>query len=259
MTLQAWEHDWLDWAWPIVRIAVDDPEHLSWCRERLAAAEYEHDETADPASDPTLRWPGYVGVDWEPGRGVLFVGSVHSDFTRDGRRAGPPERYAIVAGMASANRGWRQSTRDTARDTRYLESTREAYASLIPGWSRDSAFGDVRRHLGDSVESIAWTNLAHCRARPRTISEYALQLRCSSRDGDYPIGGLIAAIRPVAVVTSVLPIETTYTRRYDLSPGGGYREPWVCAFNGATGQRHGRPAGEWAIDAAATIRRLRGD
>ena len=76
--IRTWEQAWLDWAHPIVRIAWDDPEHLAWCRARLGSAEYLRNETADPASDPTLRWPGYVGSDWQPGHGVLFVGSVHS-------------------------------------------------------------------------------------------------------------------------------------------------------------------------------------
>lgn len=165
--IRSWEQAWLNWAYPIVRIALDDPEHLAWCRARLGDAEYPRDEAADPASDPTLRWPGYVGSDWRPGHGILFVGSVHSDFTKDGRRSGDPDRIAVVATLAGANREWRDGARTPATDLRYLAATREAYAVLIPGWTRDGAFATVRDELGDSVNAIAWTNLAHCRARPR--------------------------------------------------------------------------------------------
>jgi hypothetical protein len=253
----AWEQAWLDWARPIARIASDAPDHLSWCRSKLGDAEYPHDELVDPASDPTLRWPGYVGASWRPDHGVLFVGSVHSDFTKDGRNTGSPERLEIVRAMAQANRRWRDTPRSADEDQRYLKATRHAYGTLIPGWARDSAFGQVRVHLGEPVDAIAWTNLAHCRARPRRTNEYRLQLECSGKNGSFPIGELIAALRPVAIITSVSPVETTYARRYEFSAHDGTVRPWICAFNGATGKRHGIDSTVWTAEAAIEIRRRR--
>ena len=74
---------------------------------------------------------------------------------------------------------------------RYLDATRAAYSALILGWSRDDACGTVRSELGEAVEEIAWTNLAHCRAQPKLTpgsdGEYTFQLRCSGVDGTFPI------------------------------------------------------------------------
>jgi len=205
-----------------------------------------------------LRWPGYVGSDWRPGHGILFVGSVHSDFTKDGRRSGDPDRIAVVATLAGANREWRDGARTPATDLRYLAATREAYAVLIPGWTRDGAFATVRDELGDSVNAIAWTNLAHCHARPRQTPEYPLQLKCSASDGRFPIGELVTALHPVMILAPVAPLATTYRTRYAFTPTDGGPVPSLCTFNGSTDKRDGLPASDWAPVTAVEIRHRRG-
>jgi hypothetical protein len=245
--LAAWETAWLSWARPVVRMQECSPEHFAWCRKALGPGEY-RDAKSDPAADPALRWPGYVGDRWEPQRGVLFVGSVHADFTKDGRRAGSPERVAVVAGMVEANRRWRDLAIDsTAEDARYLKSTRLAYATLIPGWARDGAFGEVRRVLADHVDAVGWTNLAHCRARPQKTpgGEYGLQRACSGMQGAFPIRGLLDAIRPAAVLVSVSPVEGVHARRFDFTCSDGYR-PLLWAFDGRTQKRGDVGPDVWA-------------
>ena len=247
--LQRWEPGWLGWARPIVRMQACEPAHFAWCREALGPAEYP-EVAEDPASDPTLRWPGYLGIDWKPDHGVLFVGSVHSDFRKDGHRGGGPDRAALVARMAVANRRWRDLEVDSAaEDARYLDATRGAYSRLMPGWSRDSAFGAVRRELGDAVEEIAWTNLAHCRAQPKLTpgsgGEYTLQRKCSGVDGTFPIKELLDAIRPAAVLACASPLGGRDARRFDLifSHGGA---PLVWTFNGRTAKCDGVEPEVWA-------------
>jgi len=258
-SLRGWETAWLDWARPIVCMSDENPSHLKWCRDTLGPAEYPEDNPTDPACDPTLRWPGYVGKRWVPGRGVLFVGSVHSDFTRDGGRHGDAKRVATVATMAAANTQWREGVRNDRQDREYLNRTREAYASLIPGWARDGAFGEVREQLGDSVDEIAWTNLAHCRAQPRKTprGEYVLQIACSGKTGQYPIAALVEALRPAAILAAILPLEKRHGKRFSFARPGG-DAPLLWAFNGANGKRDGLAPDDWAHQFAAAVQSVRG-
>lgn len=61
---EAWAPEWesarLAWATRVARTSQEQRQHLAWCRQKLGAAEYPRTAT-DPASDPELRWPGYVG------------------------------------------------------------------------------------------------------------------------------------------------------------------------------------------------------
>lgn len=259
MRQQSWESVWLDWARPIVRMQTCQPDHFEWCRSVLGPAEYP-DIPEDPAGDPGLRWPGYVGERWQPDKGVLFVGSVHSDFRKNGRQQGDADRVRVVAGMVEANRKWRNCSADTAEgNSEYLAATRHAYSSLIPGWSRDGAFGEVRRALGDDVDEIAWTNLVHCRAQPRKTPavEYKLQRECSGIKGEFPIGRLIAAIRPAAILVAVSPIEGVHASRFDFSVDGR-DQPLLWAFDGGNGKRYGLRSEVWTSQFAALIAERRG-
>lgn len=247
--LRDWELEWLSWARPIVRMAIDDEAHFEWCESALGRARYLPHPHDPAASDPTLRWPGYVGRKWKPGSGILFVGSVHSDFTKDGGRAGDPERRAIVQRLSEANARWREGVDPRpADDLHYLNETRDAYAALIPGWTRDGAFAEVRAAIGDAIDEVAWTNLAHCRSRPRTpgTDEYLLQRTCSGSAGAYPIGDLLSALRPLAVLACVAPLEgERHGRHFRFETSDGYR-PILWCFRGDNGRRGGFRPNEWA-------------
>lgn len=241
MALADWEQAWLDWARPIVCCVHERPHHFETCRELLGDCGYD----GNGADDPTLRWPGYVGERWQPGAGVLFVGSVHADFTGGHLPRDPGERARFVEGLAVANRRWRDTPDDRQFAEAFLGASRTAYSTLAPGWRRDEQFQLVRDALGEGIEDVAWTNLAHCRARPGCLkSEYPLQLACSStaaaESGGFPIQELIAAIRPIVVLACVRPLETAYASRYQWSGGG-----WQARLITFGGREWGRSPAEW--------------
>ncbi len=111
----------------------------------------------------------------------------------------------------------------------------------------------------------AWTNLAHCQARPRTCREYPLQLACSgSKGGAFPLGELVTTLWPSAVV-SVAPMQSSYARRYELiaEPPSvprpkGAPEPLFVAFDDSSGPRagtwRGRKPDEWLPEVIQDIR-----
>ncbi len=188
--------------------------HYAWCQARLARCTasqgpgaYAHDVEADPASDPALRWPGYVGAGWRPGAGVLFIGSVHADFTRLGGGAGDASRISTVRDLATANRAYvGAKVGDQAARRRFLDVSRQAYTELAPGWTRAGVLHDLLEVVMPNEEPLArfegaaWTNLAHCRARPgETVGgEYLLQQKCSGSKGAFPLEVLVGILWPAA-------------------------------------------------------------
>ena len=211
-SLAPWEVAWLDWAHDVVRIKDDKPMHYAWCQARLARCTasqgpgaYAHDVEADPASDPALRWPGYVGAGWRPGAGVLFIGSVHADFTRLGGGAGDASRISTVRDLATANRAYMGAkVGDQAARRRFLDVSRQAYTELAPGWTRAGVLHDLLEIVMPNEEPLARfegaarTNLAHCRARPgETVGgEYLLQQKCSGSKGAFPLEVLVGILWP---------------------------------------------------------------
>lgn len=104
--LAEWEERWLRWAWPIAAMATD-------CRDKFALVQrpiYREGRPLRPrrgkrpSERSTLPWPRYVGADWTPCWGALFVGSVHSNFTKIGVADGDADRLELVKAMADANR-----------------------------------------------------------------------------------------------------------------------------------------------------------
>lgn len=243
MPLADWERNWLNWARPIVSCVHERPDHFDRCRDLLGDCGYDGSD----ADDSTLRWPGYVGERWKTGVGVLFVGSIHADFTAGNLPPDQDERIRLVEEMAVANRRWRDAPDDEQFAEEFLVASRAAYSALAPGWRRDEQFRLVRDALGEGIEEVSWTNLAHCRARPGCLtSEYPLQLACSSTaaaaSGGFPIQDLIAAIRPAVVLACVRPLETTYKHRYQWSSGG-----WQAKLITFSGRDWGRSRAEWQL------------
>ena len=256
------DRSWIEWARPIVRIRDDSPEHFAWCERKLGADRYTD-------LDPTLRWPCYVGGNWEVGKGVLFIGSVHSDFRGIGDRA---DREPIVHAMAESNARWRDLDSPTREDdNEYLTCTRRAYESLLPFWPRADLFRDLLTTVfgdgGHPFSHAAWTNLAHCRSKPKAIREYSIQLQCSSERGVYPISDLIRRLWPAAILISIKPVETTYPHRYDFQATkyqeqmpAGYVGPIVRVFPGMLDPDwNGQPSDVWIPQLAASLQRGRHD
>jgi len=280
-SMAPWEVAWLDWAHDVVRIKDDKPMHYAWCQARLARCTatrgpgaYAHDVEADPASDPALRWPGYVGAGWRPGAGVLFIGSVHADFTRLGGGAGDASRISTVRDLATANRAYvGAKIGDQAARRRFLDVSRQAYTELAPGWTRAGVLHDLLEIVMPNeeprarFEGAAWTNLAHCRARPRKTvgGEYLLQQKCSGSNGAFPLEVLVGILWPAAIIISVSPFQGSRARHYNVLPleprverPSGVANPLVVAFNGSSrpsgGLWGGRLSEEWLPEVAAEIR-----
>lgn len=246
------DRDWLDWARPIVRMEATASAHFSSCRSKLQAGSAEYDDI-----DPTLRWPGYVGSEWERGRGMLFIGSVHSDFAGV-HDADYANRRPIVDDLARANKLWRELEAPTdAQDRGYLEATRSAYTRLIPHWPRADHFTklmtDVFRDREHPYDYAAWTNLAHCRARPRHLSEYPLQAHCSGTKGPYPIAVLVEILKPRAILMPIKPMAGDHGKRFDL--GASDYAPILRSFPGTGAATwHGRPPEVWVRELTEELR-----
>ncbi len=253
MALTDAERNWLDYAWRVVNCP---DAHRAAC---VAAG------GAIPGSGRVdgneLRWPGYVGREWEPGKGVLCVGAVH--------REGDPAKHdgEIITRtnreLNDATRAWPSRGRSPETDEAYLRAIQAAYVDALPTWAR------WNRHfrplvvdlLGMSTARIAWSNLAKCRvsidrgAGTRAAEQKVTRL-CQQQF--VPMSELVAALRPAAVLCCVL----------GAAEGGEIVKSWdspewsptVFTWFGLTGHdlynQHPlrRDFSVWAPEAAAAIR-----
>jgi hypothetical protein len=247
------ERDWLDYAW---RVVTCPAEHRSACIAAGGAV-----PGPGRVDGNELRWPGYVGRRWEPGRGVLCVGAVHRE--ADPTKHVGPTITRTNRELNEATRAWQSRGRSPHGDETYLRAIQDAYVDALPTWDRwNRHFRPlVEDHLRMAREEIAWTNLAKCRvsidrgAGERAAEQKVIRL-CQQRF--VPIADLVAALRPAAVLCCVL----------KAIPGGGIVESWdssawsprVFTWFGLTGHDrhntdpHRRDFSEWAPEAAAMIR-----
>ncbi len=115
--MKAHELKWLDYAWGVVDCT---PTHVEQC------------EAAGGIGIPggtTARFPGFVGPDFEPGRGVLCMAHVHRylpdvDDVEGGRL------HAIETAIV----GWRQRGRGSESDAAFLAESRPAYMASASSW-----------------------------------------------------------------------------------------------------------------------------
>lgn len=95
------------------------PDHYEHCAEL-----HPNKGPSGHAAQGKLRWPGAVGSRWETGRGVLFIGSVHTHFHKGtGGRVDP----GLTADLVEANEAWRDAGRSASADAAYLRRTSQAY------------------------------------------------------------------------------------------------------------------------------------
>ena len=233
------EARWLDYAW---RVATCGPAHRARCELQGGASARPGEEGNE------LRWPGYIGRDYQEGTGVLCVGHVHGTNWND--RADSMARPRLEAAL----REWIASRRSDVADRTYLETVRDVFERWLPSWRRWGHFRVVLDKVGMleahdlSVREIAWTNLAKCRA-PRGVNNERLTAFCQR---DYPIEEVVEAIRPAAVLTCV---KNAYE-------GGSIVRTWrapsadslVFTWDGRRGtDRAGRKLRIWAEEAASRI------
>jgi hypothetical protein len=108
--------------------------------------------------DPQLSWPGYLGADVAPGRGVLAIANVHRDFRSDGLADDPGD---LVDRLVSGSRAFKAVELDALTDgciEAYLQATRPAYVTGLgsQGWNVDGTLAATfNRSTALSTCSIA--------------------------------------------------------------------------------------------------------
>ena len=245
---------WLDYAW---RVLNCPEKHRRRCVEAGAAI-----PGLERVDGDDLRWPGYLGRDWKPYRGVLCVGAVHREPSPEYEDNGPVGARTNAELIEGARR-WLRDGRSTESDGAHLDKLRNAYEEALPSWP--SWKRHFRTLVGDylnlSVTEIAWTNLAKCRVPIHSgdsarRAEAQLTRLCQA---DFaPVSDLVDRIRPVAVLVAVLnagsggPIVSSWE-----SPNVS---PLVYTWQGQSGHdRHNtdpraRKLREWAPEMAAQVR-----
>lgn len=237
------EERWLDYAWSVVNCPA---EHRAHC-EALGAAV----PGVGRVDGNELRWPGYLGREYQEGAGVLCVAAVHRE-ARPEEEAGTPVG-ATNAQLIAAHRRWLSEGRSAEEDALFLESIRQTYVDALPHWRRWTRHFRtlVEHHLGLKRTEIAWTNLAKCRLavhRGNRSAETELTRLCQMEFA--PMAELIEAIRPELVLVAVL----------NATSGGGIVSTWnspstsplVYSWHGQSGHdRHNRDPrrrklSEWA-------------
>jgi hypothetical protein len=120
------EGRWLDYAWSVV---ATPERHRTACTANGGAI-----PGPGRVEGNDLRWPGYLGEHYRPGRSVLCVGAVHREGTaalQAGDRVIAETDRALVEGA----REWLGTGRSAHSDERYLERLRAAYVRALPSWS----------------------------------------------------------------------------------------------------------------------------
>jgi hypothetical protein len=249
------ERLWLDYAWTVVSMRTHAPKHYERCFQLHRKKGTEHHVEAG-----RLRWPGAVGSAWEPGQGVLFVGSVHSRFFK-GRRG--EIDHDLEDRLAQANKDWLTSGRSPSHDALYLHETQAVYERGVTLWPRGELAESLMQQLGDGPADLAWVNLARCQSMPREESEYRMQQECERA---YPLADVVTALRPAAIlIAGITCVERPSKEVGRTLPASGLVlygrgcAPAVFAFSGFSGKdAKGRESEVWLPDAVAEVHSRRG-
>jgi len=236
------EVKWLDYAW---RIATCPDYHRRECI-RLGAAR----SRRGLCKGNDLRWPGYVGADYRPGEGVLLVGAVHapelpvapSGLQRD--KDLQRTAYALTKLLS----GWTAQPRSISRDEQFLPAFQRAFVDAAVLWERWDEFAKILEALELSIQQVAYTNLAKCKA----VGDGELLVKfCQSEFA--PISDLVETLNPCAVFTCVLNGGTggSWGVRWCENPNEG---PTVYPFHGRRGtDQDGRKIDIWTRDVASKL------
>lgn len=236
MSLLAFEQAWLDYAWQVVTTPED---HKRGCLLRGAA------RGAGMDGGNAIRYPGYVGRAFVPGKGILCLAHVH-------REPDSPEHVAQgEAEYVRAHEKWLAAGRSSEADTRYLEQVRSYYEVGLRGWGpwRNSFRRIIEEDLGLGVSDIAYGNFAKCR-QPLGPNAMPLVEWCQRV---HPASQLVAALRPAAVFTRVVAADP---RRGIVDWETSAWTPLIFAFKGrGVVSPEGKLRDDWVPDAVSAIHR----
>jgi len=187
------EEAWVKWASAICRTGDDHQPVCVGAQDQLRVAS----ETRwNQIVAPGLRWPGYLGRDYERG-GVLSVGIVYTSFATGGLVIAPEVPAALAAHEA-----W---TTGNMSDGDWLAAIRSMYRKGLT-WRRNAKIGwDVATFhhqywdgLGESVDSVAYVNAMRCQY-PGDQPSPTVQNRCLA---ELPLTDLITVLEPRLVLSN---------------------------------------------------------
>jgi hypothetical protein len=197
-----WMAAWLDHA----RRLLTDEGHIRACDKILG------DDAVARADASDLRWPGYVGVSYEPG-GLLLVATVHREFAS----GSPPLPEALRDRLVAATRDWRDRRID---DEAWLAELRVAYvAGLGTHWNVGKLLRNLGRRIGVTVERVASVNAARCQIveNPPPIghvqAKKGVLVACAA---DFPIADVLQILQPGLLIMA----KGTYDAAASLLPDG---------------------------------------
>jgi hypothetical protein len=228
--VKAHEADWLRYAWGVVACGR---EHVERCEAAGGVG---------MPGDAIARFPGFVGPDFEPGRGVLCMAHIHRYLpdVDDGEGGS-------LRGVEAAIVGWRQRGRSPESDATFLSESRPAYLSAVSGWrwwkkNYQPMLDEARVPIGE----VAFANFAKCRTVTDVDSGASTRLArlCAKA---YPPAALIGLLRPAAVLLASLQLDV-----------GDVDVP-VIPWNGRNGvDANGVRMANWLPLEAGRLRRIRG-
>jgi hypothetical protein len=162
--------DWLTYARSVFACGT----HLNACNAPLI-----------DGIDPELRWPGFVGVNYEAApKRLLLVGRVHNPSGWHGTSG--------LGGLELIARRWLAA--ELSDEEFYSDYSRE-YGKRLVTWG---PWQKVYRHLaaaaGADEQSVAYVNVAKC--WQNLGKESALQRRCSET---WPLESLVEIVKPHGV------------------------------------------------------------
>ncbi len=190
---------------------------------------------------PNARFPGFVGPDFEPGRGVLCLAHIHRYLpdVDDGENGS-------LRDVETAIVGWRQRGRSPESDARFLSESRPAYLAAASGWTwwrknYQPMLDEARVPVGE----VAFANFAKCRTVTEVDSSASMRLAnlCSKT---YLPAALVAVLRPAAVLVASLQLNV------------GEVDVPVIPWNGRNGvNADGLRMANWLPLEAGRLRRIR--
>jgi hypothetical protein len=190
------EELWLDYA----RRLLSDDEHIKECNAIGAT----YPRFCIDGDD--LRWPGYLGSNFRPGRGVLAIANIHREF--DSGDVGEDARDELV----NVTRGFRAGS---VSPDEYLIRSRAVYVKGYAGWTIFKHLRGLLESAGLDSTHLAYTNAAKCqlggvpsgatwdaddKATLKTSADRVtpkLQRLCLSR---YPLASLVRDLSPAVVI-----------------------------------------------------------
>jgi len=157
---------WVAWA---RHVAGAQDVHRNTCVQAQTKLRAVSEDRWSRIAEPGLRWPGYLGRNYQRG-GVLSVGIIHTGFASAGLKTAPE-----VSAAVGAHQRW---VHGDLNDDEWLAATRSMYRRGLRkgGWDVASNHRFYWEQLGETVDSVAYTNAARCqwpgkRPTDRVINE----------------------------------------------------------------------------------------